>query len=196
MSEDSPIDKLFREKLGEASINSDNSEWLDIEQGLTRSRFMRFSLYHFNVYYASLICFTFLFSTAVFLRSYAIKQDLKSGEEEPVSETQKEQFMNENSGKKGITDTVNGEMITKKKTITRSELINKLKEGNKKEVMADSLGKASGDNLNKTNEGDNKEVHKQYSKEVEEKEIIYITQQDTLIVIDTMKVSRKRQRRK
>lgn len=58
----SNIDNLFNKKLSGCSIEPPSDEWFEIDMNLTKKNFMRFSFFHFNIYYVAVFLLSTLFS--------------------------------------------------------------------------------------------------------------------------------------
>ncbi|NJM15583.1 MAG: hypothetical protein HC896_09650 [Bacteroidales bacterium] len=65
MAKEDNIGKLFKEKLGNLTVQEDDLSWLTIESGLNRKAFFQFRPTRFNVFYAAIITGTFLISASM-----------------------------------------------------------------------------------------------------------------------------------
>ncbi|WP_028981795.1 hypothetical protein [Sporocytophaga myxococcoides] len=210
--EKSSIENIFKKGLENYEIQPDEDEWSAVDLALPRVNFLRFSFVNFNIYYCSLIVLCFLFSALSLIytlsgrnaRTHATVAGEKERIEYPAfdksgkTETEK---INENS--KSLATQKVSVVKEKPKEVLKTESLSKDKNNPElnlqipKAIKQDSL-----ENKEKTHPlkventiiTESSQPEQQKKKDAKKKRIVYITKQDTIIVIDTL--SKRKLKRK
>ncbi len=180
------IGDLFKDKLENFSIEGNPNEWIALDMKLDKMSFFKFHLSHFNIYYAALIGICFSLSSAVFVDHFILERDNKEVAKKSIA-TPKEKTPSvviplekeETNKEKQITHTHIPQVIEPKKNteLNRSE---ESQHASKNDVKEDIIIQESiEDPLKQANVNPGKKV-------------VYITQQDTLVVYDTLTVKKRK----
>lgn len=193
--------ELFKTSFEDFELKGDSSDWSVLEMKLEKMEFFRFNLTCFNIYYASLIALTFLFSSGVLIDYFLVSK------EDPIQESR-----NKNNGlQKGVHEDSNKNAVvfSKDKTTVKqkkvpsgekksenSKLISSKESKNSKEDKAvlSSTSVLLADTLSVDTLKGEAPVEKKVQKKEPKKKIIYITKQDTLIVVDSIKTKSKKKK--
>ena len=190
------IGDLYKNKFEDAPFDFDKTNWVAIQPQLDKMQFFRFSFFKFNIYYVSVIAFSFLFSV------YAMIQFISRNNKETkenisvitsdsvvvvrgdtiVQGTEQRSFSGSNSAKRKPSDYIN--II--KPDYYIDESIQKHEDSST--ITVENV------NPEQINEST---VKAKENKAAEEKvDILYITKQDTIVVVDTINSATARRRMK
>ncbi len=208
------IENIFKQGLENYEIQPDEDEWSAIDLALPRVNFFRFSFLNFNIYYCSLIVLGFLFSALTLI--YTLSERNVSTQAAVSGEKKKNEFTtfdihNDQKGSKQIkkvSKPSDSQKVSVAKIKPNEVLITEVVSKNKSttelnshiplDVNKDTLiSKEESQHTIKEVNITTKELsqpEQQKKKEVKEKRIVYITKQDTIIVIDTL--SKRKPKRK
>jgi len=187
------IGDLFKAELENETLEPKSSGWSALQPALDKNTFMHFNIYKFNVYYMSLIILTFLFS------SYTLTHTAFYNTPTVFIESDKKQ-------ESGISK--NTHHIQSESDATDLNKVNILKQpapnfirsnnGNKNlSKSADSLEIQPATANTDNNISKQPEEIIPSKKTIEQHKVLYITKQDTVVIIDSIdsETARKRMKR-
>ena len=198
------IGDLFKDQLDDATMEPKSSNWDNIQKDLNKIQFRRFSIFRFNIYYASLIVVVLLFSSFYIFKEFSSEKEVQNKgnnatkQTDSIVSTDNKQIDNHNNSsglssdksyKKHIAKPANGS--TKNVTTPASDVsdtthtTNTLKTTDpkiqeEKELLIETPKKPEPEKI----------------KPKQERKQIYLTKQDTLVVIDTLDDAPARKRLK
>jgi len=212
--EKSSIENIFRQGLENYEIQPDEEEWSAVDLALPRINFFRFSFVNFNIYYCSLIVLCFLFSALSLLytlsgrnvRTSAAITGEKGKVEYPIIEKDEKARLKQVNNKDGqflssqreSVEKVKSEVVIKTESKSRNKNNAEINSHIPQRINQDTLGNK--EKVQQSIQIDNptltelSQPEQQKKKNVKNKRIVYITKQDTIVVIDTL--SKRRPKRK
>ncbi|GAL82782.1 hypothetical protein MYP_8 [Sporocytophaga myxococcoides] len=204
------IENIFKQGLENYEIQPNEDEWSEIDLALPRINFFRFSFVNFNIYYCSLIVLCFLFSALSLIYTLAGKNvrtqpsvAVKKENIEFEKFDQKELKQINKDSKSVVSQRVSVVKVKPKKIVKSESVANYKINTNKNlhiplDINQDTLG--NNEKLQQSSKEANlsltelSQPEQQKKKDVSKKRIVYITKQDTIIVIDTL--SKRKPKRK
>ncbi|MCU0428483.1 MAG: hypothetical protein MUF42_00800 [Cytophagaceae bacterium] len=205
------IGKLYKDAFQHASLNSaqDDQDWAPISNRLDKKRFFRFSLTRFNIYYSSLIAISFLLLLFLLLKS-ARREQGEASYSTQSSDTSASLYqisshhrsasganppVQENTGSIPAKTYPQKNVISQKSNTVLADANNLPPDYKKLEntITKDSSIKNAAEISSTYYKSDSLIVSNSVSVR-KPKKIVYITRQDTIMVIDTL--GPKKQRRK
>ncbi|MBO9699472.1 MAG: hypothetical protein J7604_04635 [Sporocytophaga sp.] len=211
--EKSSIENIFRQGLENYEIQPDEDEWSAVDLALPRLNFFRFSFVNFNIYYCSLIVLCFLFSALSLIYTLSGRnvktQTVVAGEKGIIEyptfhkedKTGLKQIIKEDkalASQKVSEEKVKSKSVIKTKDLTGNKNNENLNPITPQGINQDTVGNK--EKLQQSIKIDNptltdlSQPEQQKKKNVKNKRIVYITKQDTIVVIDTL--SKRRPKRK
>lgn len=184
------IGDLFKTQLDSFSMEGSADEWVGLDMKLDKMSFFKFHLSHFNVYYAALIGICFSLSSAVFVDHFILHRDAEALN--PIT-------TNEYNAPQEKTPAL---VITEKEktnhTVERKEEIPQRKKSETAAIEKQNKNSTAVQDVLQTNI--QKDITKEETVEIPikkepikpTKKVVYITQQDTLVVYDTLTVKKRK----
>jgi hypothetical protein len=190
------IGDLYKNEFEDAPFEFDKTNWVTIQPQLDKMQFFRFSFFKFNIYYVSVIAFSFLFSAYTMIRfvSGNKKQTTENisvitsdsvvidSEDTIVYRTEQRSFSGSNSAKRKPSDYIN--------IIKPDHYIDESIEKTDDSLLITKI------NTNQTEIKETPVATKKSDGTDEKTDILYITKQDTIVVVDTINSATARRRMK
>lgn len=211
--EKSSIENIFRQGLENYEIQPDEDEWSAVDLALPRVNFFRFSFVNFNIYYCSLIVLCFLFSALSLIytlsgrnvRTETVFTGEKGKVEFPITENQdKAELKKINKDSRTLaSQKISGEKVKSKVVIkaesvsenkNKPELKSSIAKGNIQDTLENKEKMQQPINVDNPPLTELSQSEQQKKKDAKKKRIVYITKQDTIVVIDTL--SKRKPKRK
>jgi hypothetical protein len=178
------IGDLFKSELENEAMEPKSSGWTGLQPALDKKEFMHFKIYKFNVYYMSLIILTFLFSSYPFVHTlFSDNTTLFI----PADEKHKSDILKQTVSDSAESDTAAG--FNKENGLKRSAsaFMHSGTENKNLSKSLDSLpllptAETTANNLSKQTE---ESVPSKKTTEQQHK-VLYITKQDTVVIIDSI----------
>ena len=204
ISERNKIDELFEGAFGESSpISGESTDWDSMEMKLETSRFYRFKISRFNIYYASLIALSFSFSLLVAVDYFFNKKPISASSVSTIEE-QKDKSINNIDNNKSAEQQL---LKDKNNSLEKKQPFSKTKE-NILEVASSSDKKNSGNNITfdtlsniPLNEIHTEPVNTTQPEvplpknQEKKKRIVYVSKRDTIYNYDTLRVEKRKKKK-
>lgn len=208
------IENIFKQGLGNYEIQPDEDEWSAIDLALPRVNFFRFSFVNFNIYYCSLIVLCFLFSALSLIYTLSgrnvrtqtpVASEKKKNELATFDKDNQTGLKQINKDSKPLVSQKISIVKTKPKESLKTESVsnNKIRTTDQKSLIPVNINEDTlkdKEKLHQANKPDNSSVTESSQREQQKKKgdkkkrIVYITKQDTIVVIDTL--SKRKPKRK
>ena len=183
------IGEFFKQSLEDFEVKEQGSDWPALGLKLERLKFFTFSLTYFNIYYASIIALTFVFTSALIIDHFLISgNDIEVVKMNEVEQVQKDgTYVTEKKTEYPSKENINSKNKESKSTKSLQE--EGISDNKNISLISDSVAAILADSVKVLSiPTENKEGIKKIPK----KRIIYITKQDTIIVIDTVKTKNRK----
>ena len=198
------IGDLFKDQLDDVTMEPKSSNWDNMQKDLNKIQFRRFSIFRFNIYYASLIVVVLLFSSFYIFKEFSSEKEVQNKGNDATKQT--DSIVSTDN--KQIDNHNNSSGLSSEKSSEKP--IVKPADGNTKN--SDSPANDVSDTthtINILNTPDpkiqeekqllietTKKTEPEKVKPKQERKQIYLTKQDTLVVIDTLDDATDRKRLK
>jgi hypothetical protein len=199
------IENIFRKGLENYKIEPEEEEWTALNLTLPRLNFFKFSFYTFNIYYCSLIVLCFLFSTFSLL--FTLSGKYSRSERFVERSERKENSNNPLLNKSELTSTIQieeekeaeatrklPELEKNEEKISKTKVLSKNTNNTESTPVSSKRTKEplvnGEDNLLKLERSETTEItqgEQPMELNKKKKRVVYITRQDTIVVIDTLR---------
>jgi hypothetical protein len=185
------IGELFKNSLENFEVNGDSSDWIAMDMKLEKMKFFKFHFSSFNIYYASLIALTFLFSTAIAVHSFTKTRDQNSENPENILQPTSQSTISTKEKEEIFIDSV--KQAYRKKNLPPSSP--STTPVDQYSTIQNSPASSTADSIRPDSSKTITVTEKPFKKKEPQKKVIYITKQDTLVVVDSVKTNKHKKRK-
>jgi|GEM_PF-2557017 len=194
------IGDFYKNKFEEAPFDFDKTNWMAIQPQLDKIQFLRFAFFRFNVYYLSVIVLSFLFSAYLLVHIISTDRNRNRSNTQNNAVNKSDSVVHDNEEvilSRTNNESMSGGNVAKRKP---SSYINIMKPDHySEEAQEEEVDSSYMSNLNliQPKAKENQIAADKEKKITEEKvDILYITKQDTIVVVDTVSSATAKRRMK